>query len=408
MRSQYFFVIGFLMTGVGMSADWTQWRGPQRNGQTIGIETPDVWPEELAKLWENEAGEGYAGPLVKGDRIYLFARTGESEQVAAYALSDGRQIWLERYAAPFEQSSMARQHGNGPFATPAIAGDILLTIGMTEILSAFDLETGALKWCVDFPKNHEGGGNVFGSASAPLVEGNRCLVQVARNKGGALYCLDVNTGEIQWRQDNDGQASTPLVVVDMEGEKQVLAKSSKGVAGFSLAEGNPLWRMAYSIRYDHPIVTPICEGNQIIFGDYSRETSMIALEKVNGAWTSRVVWENKDISFYMASPVKVGSRIIGFTDKGKGRYVCLDAKTGKEIWTTDGRLGENAMMVAAGNAVFGLTPDGQLRVMDSQASTYQELANYKISDLPTWGPAVVLEDGVLVKDTQKLKRLTWR
>lgn len=407
MRVHGFLWVLFLISAASIAGDWTQWRGPDRQGLTTDYQKPAQWPASLKTVWEIDAGEGYAGPLVKGKQVYVFGRTGDEEHVAAYNLADGSQVWKTTYAAPFEQSNMARMHGKGPFATPTIANNLLLTIGMTEILSAFDLGSGKLVWKVDFPKDHKGGNNVFGSASPPLVVGTHCLVQAARNKGGALYSVNVKTGAVEWFQENDGQASTPLVVFTLDGQQTVLAKSSKGVAVYDLDKGTQLWKMPYTIRYDHPIVTPICEKNTVIFGDYNRETSKVKLVKTDGKWQPEIVWENKDVNFYMSSPVKMNERVFGFSSRKKGSYVSMNTQTGALIWSSEGRLGKNAMLVGGDGVVFGLTEDGQLRVIDATSTTYKELAVYKVSELPTWGPPAVLEQGFLVKDTQKLKRLAW-
>lgn len=404
-------MMGFLCLLLGSivyAGDWTQWRGPDRKGHAPSIEVPTQWPDSLKTVWSIDAGGGYAGPLIQGEHVFVFSRAGDDERVAAYRLKDGSQVWMTTYAAPFTQSNNASKHGDGPFATPTLAKGLLITIGMTEILSAFDAKTGALQWRVDFPKDHAGGGNDFGSASSPLVIGDRCFVQAARKKEGALYCLDLKSGKVLWSAKNGGQASTPLMAMELDGQTQVIAKSSKGVGGFAVNDGKKLWHMEYRIRYDHPIVTPIVQGNRMFLADYSRQTSWLELVKEGDTYKPEVIWENDEEQFYMNSPVKIGDRIFGFSHTQKGRYVCLNLDDGAMIWTSEGRLGENAMLLASGDVLFGLTPDGVLRVMDTRGNQFNELAKYKVSDLPTWAPPVLTDKGVLVKDTEKLMYLSWK
>src|SRR6186713_2307620 len=55
------------------AADWTQWRGPNRDG-VAPFSVPSAWPERLTQKWKLEVGTGYATPLVVGNRVYEFAR----------------------------------------------------------------------------------------------------------------------------------------------------------------------------------------------------------------------------------------------------------------------------------------------------------------------------------------------
>ena len=70
----------FLMTVVASvmvvaeqaNTDWTQWRGPTRDGAATTFRAPATWPDALVQKWKVEVGEGYASPIVVGDRVYAF------------------------------------------------------------------------------------------------------------------------------------------------------------------------------------------------------------------------------------------------------------------------------------------------------------------------------------------------
>jgi hypothetical protein len=42
------------------SGDWTQWRGPGRDGVVVGFTPPAKWPEQLTRRWQVEVGTGHA------------------------------------------------------------------------------------------------------------------------------------------------------------------------------------------------------------------------------------------------------------------------------------------------------------------------------------------------------------
>jgi outer membrane protein assembly factor BamB len=134
------------------SADWPQWRGPNRDGHAVGFMPPKAWPDRMAERWKVEVGSGYATPLLVGDRLYVFARQGENEAMAALDAGSGKVLWRTSYPAPFKMDTAAAPHGPGPKSTPAYADGKLFTIGMSGIVTAFDAASGKQLWQVDAAK----------------------------------------------------------------------------------------------------------------------------------------------------------------------------------------------------------------------------------------------------------------
>src|SRR5262245_23380314 len=60
------------------SADWSQWRGPHRDGHSADTGLSRQWPEGGPPLvWQvNNIGTGYSAPVVVEGRIYLLGNNG--------------------------------------------------------------------------------------------------------------------------------------------------------------------------------------------------------------------------------------------------------------------------------------------------------------------------------------------
>jgi outer membrane protein assembly factor BamB len=60
------------------TADWPQWRGPERNGISQERGLLKQWPKEGPKLrWQlNDIGDGYSTPAIVGTRLYLMSNRG--------------------------------------------------------------------------------------------------------------------------------------------------------------------------------------------------------------------------------------------------------------------------------------------------------------------------------------------
>ena len=59
--------------------DYPQWRGHNRDGSASAFVEPKSWPENLTRRWKVDVGEGYATPILIGDRVYTFTRREDRE-----------------------------------------------------------------------------------------------------------------------------------------------------------------------------------------------------------------------------------------------------------------------------------------------------------------------------------------
>ncbi|MEJ7607022.1 MAG: hypothetical protein WKF37_12345 [Bryobacteraceae bacterium] len=92
-------IVGLMALAV--AGDWSQWRGPQRDGVAAASATRKAWPEKLRSVWKVSVGEGHSSPVVAGNRVYQFSRQGDREVLSAFDLDTGRKLWSEGYSAPY-------------------------------------------------------------------------------------------------------------------------------------------------------------------------------------------------------------------------------------------------------------------------------------------------------------------
>jgi outer membrane protein assembly factor BamB len=197
--------------GQGRSADWPQWRGPNRDGAAGAFVEPKTWPAKLNRQWKVEVGLGYASPLVVGNRIYMFSRQEQDEVMSALDPVTGKVLWRTGYPARFTMNPAAAPHGEGPKSTPAFANGKLFAIGMTGIVSAFDAATGRLLWQKPASKV----ATLYTTHSfSPVVDRGLAIFHVGGHKQGSLTAFDADTGDVKWHWDGDGPAYASPIVVD--------------------------------------------------------------------------------------------------------------------------------------------------------------------------------------------------
>jgi outer membrane protein assembly factor BamB len=179
---------------------------------------------------------------------------------------------------------------------------------------------------------------------------------------------------------------------------QIVTFTSAKLIGVNAADGKLLWEMPFTTPYSQNAVTPLVVNDLLIYSGLSQPVTAIRI----GSGAPQKVWENREIGLYMSSPVLSAGLVHGLSNRNKGQFFSVDPRTGRTVWTSDGRQGENAMLIARGSHVFALTTDSELHVMRAGAKGLETLRRYTVADTPTWAHPAVLGNRVLVKDRDSL------
>jgi outer membrane protein assembly factor BamB len=407
-RTRWLIALAAILVSVPSAADWPQWRGPNRDGVTLDFARPTTWPATLKEVWKVTVGEGHSSPVTSAGRIYVLARQGEDEVVLCLDPGDGKQLWRASYAAPYTMNPAATGHGKGPKSTPVVSGGKLFTFGINGILSCFDAKTGKLNWRKEFSKQYPNTSPLYGTAMSPIVANGLCVVHVGGHDNGALSAFDVETGTVKWANAEDGPAYSSPVLASLAGESQLVTYTQSNVVGISATTGKLLWKMANKVPYDVSSVSPVIYKDLVIFSIYDKGVGAIRLSRQGDRLVPQEVWRNAAYESYMNTPVLDENRLGGFSYKKKGQFFCLDADTGKMLWESAGRMGENAAIVSAGDLFFFLTDEAKLFVLKSNATSFAPLKEYQVAASPTWAHPVLLGNRILVKDKTSLAALAFQ
>jgi len=403
-------IAAVLLLGVFESAnaqDWTQWRGPSRDGLVPAASTPSAWPESLRRLWRVEIGEGYASPVVSRGRVFIHGRRDPEEVVAAIDLASGEILWQQKYAAPFQKNQYAVNMAKGPNATPLILGDRLFTLGVTGMLSAWDTAKGKQLWTKDFSKTVDTSKLFCGTSASPLASGGLVVVQVGSDvHGGQMLALDPATGAQKWEWRGAGPGYASPIVISVDGKSQIVTMTDSSIVGIDAKTGGELWSTPFPDEWHENIVTPLWTGSLLVVSGTRQGTRAYTLQQSNTNWQVTEAWKNPDVAMYMSSPVYGDGLIYGHSSKRKGQFVALDAKTGVVRWSTEGRDGDHASVLLTPSHIIYLTNGADLIVVQRAVKTFAVERRYNVADAATWAMPVLLGGDVLVRDATGLIRLT--
>lgn len=387
-------------------ADWPQWRGPNRDGVVTDATFPQTWPKTLKEEWKVTVGVGHSSPVLANGKLYVFARQGEDEVLLCLDAATGKEIWKSSQPVAYEMNPAARGHGKGPKSTPVVSNGTVCTFGISGILSCHDAGTGKLKWRREFSKLYPNTSPIYGTAMSPVVDNGVLIAHVGGHDKGALTAFDLQTGTIKWSNDADGPAYASPMVLTLAGVRQVVTFMQKDLIGVEAATGKTLWKVPAKSEYDTNSVTAVVYKDMLIFAREGQGLTAIRLIKKGSDLVPQEVWNSKEIELYMNSPVLQDNVLVGLSVRQKGQFVAIDADTGKMIWQSPGRMGENASILNLGGKAFlMLTNEASLIVQPAGAKTYAPVGQYTVAASSTWAHPVVIGRRIIVKDENTLASL---
>jgi len=293
----------------------------------------------------------------------------------------------------------------GPEINAVIYNNKLYTFGISGILSCYEAATGKVKWRKEFSKQFKATSPLFGAATSPIVHTGLVIVHVGGHDAGTLTAFNAETGDLKWSWTGDGPGYASPIVFESGGASQIVTQTQKSIAGFSAASGELLWQIPFETEYVQNIVTPVIYKQTLILSGLDKGTMAIRVIKRGQKWETEQLWQNPEVSMYMNSPVVSGDYLYGLSHKRKGQFFCLDARTGKTLWSTNGREGDNAAMVAAGQYLFFLTDGAELIVARSDPKQFEVLKKYSVAETSTWAHPVIVGNRILIKDASSLALL---
>jgi outer membrane protein assembly factor BamB len=396
------------VTTLAAAQEWGQWRGPARDATVAASVLPASWPSAVTRLWRVEVGEGYSSPVVSGTRVVVHSRRDPEEIVTAVDLATGTIAWQQKYAAPFAKNQYAVQMAKGPNSTPLVAAGRVFTLGVTGVLSAWNVADGTLAWRKDYSASVDTSKLFCGTAMSPLLEGGALVVQVGSDvRGGRVIAIDPATGAERWTWTGPGPGYASPIGITSAGVRQIVTMTNQSIVGLDAKTGALLWSTPFSDDWHENIVTPIWTGTHLIVAGVRQGTHAYRLEHTGGAWRAVQAWRNPDVTMYMSAPVYADGTLYAMSNKRKGQFVALDAVTGTVRWQTEGREGEHASILLAPAHVLFLTSGGDLIVARRDAAAFAEERRIELAPAATWAMPAFVPGGVIVRDAGGLMRLSW-
>ena len=401
-------VVGLLTAGgltvASASLDWPQYLGPSRNGVYSGPPLAATWPAGgPKKVWQKSVGEGFAGPVVAGDRVILFHRVMNQEVVEALDAKTGDSRW--RYAYP---TTYRDDFGfdEGPRAVPVVAGSRVYTFGAEGQLTAVDLATGQKVWNVDTMRRFNVRKGFFGAAGSPLVENGRVIANIGGKdgvKGAGIVAFNADTGAVLWTATDHDASYSSGVSATFAGQPTAVFFTRNGLVGLDPSNGAIRFQRQWRSRLAASVnaATPLVVGDTI-FVSATYGTGAAAIQVQGGQLKD--IWSGDEIlSNHYASSVYSNGVLYGYHGRQEFNpsFRAVDFKTGMVKWNVDAFHAGSVTLV--GDRLLILKETGELILAAATPQAYRPLAQAQILPM-TVRSLPALSDGFLYarnNDTHK-------
>ena len=412
-------VLGFLITaalfpalqrvGGTAGADWTQWGGPGRNFISDATGLASSWPAYgPPRLWNRRLGEGHSSILAEGGRLYTMYRPlgllsllwhSEEEVVAALDAATGKTIWEFRY--PSSTDGIDFSEGAGPHSTPLIVGNRLYALSSRGELFALDKATGGRIWSHDLAKEYEAWTFHRGATCSPLAYKNTVIVSMG-GRNQAVAAFDQQTGALVWKSGAVEVSPASPILIDVDGQPQLVVFGGDQVAGLDPATGRTLWSHPHKTQWGLNISTPVWSaGSLFLSSAYGTGSRALELRHVAGKTTVSELWASPKVRVHFGTVIGLGDYVYGSSgDFGPAFITAIEMKSGRIVWQD--RAFARAHLLYADGKLIVLDEDGTLGLAAISPQGLKVLARASILSSVAWTPPTLSGTTLYVRDRKSI------
>lgn len=397
-----------LMTGRPASAqstDWTQWGGPNRNFKSETKGLASTWPEAgPRRLWQRELGDGYSAIVTDRGVLFTMYRKGDSEVVIAVDAATGKTIWEYSYAAPFS-SEYDMSNGPGPHATPLVTGDRVVTSGATGKLLSLDRKSGKVLWSHDLINEFRGTLRVNGYSCSPIAYKDKIVMMIG-GQASSLIAFNQKDGSVAWKKHAFKNSTSSPIVINVDGQDQLVAFMFGEVVGVDPNNGNLLWSHPHPVSYGLNTSTPVWGPDNLLFisSGYDGGSRVLKLSRVGDKTTVEELWAHRLMRVHFTNAIRVGDVVYGSSgDFGPAPFTALEVKTGKVLWRN--RSFPRASFLLADDRFIILDEDGNLLLATATAEGLTVVSKAALLSRQSWTVPTLAGTRLYLRDRKHLMAL---
>ncbi len=412
------FVLSVQQTTFAQDNSWTHFRGSALNSISSAEKVPLIWNDHAAK-WKTEIhGRGYSSPVILNNQVWVTTGTPDGKELYAVCL-DYETGKIIHDVKVFTPSDVVGKHSINTYASPSPCieeGFVYVHYGSlgTACLKTSD---GSVVWTrTDLKCNH-----VQGPGSSPLIYKNLLILHFDGIDVRYLIALDKATGKTVWRTDRPlkpfdtmseigKKAYVTPIIINVKGRDQLISNGSAVCSAYDPLTGEEIWQVVRGAESTVPM--PFTENGIVYFycgcmsDNGSRNFTEILAVNPDGSGditNTNVIWRKREDQNHtqMLTPL-IHDGLI-YTINTKNIMMCIDAKTGKDVWTAQQSSEFNSSPVYADGNVWFFSVKGDVIAVNA-GREYKVVATNKMES-GIWATPAFVSNSVILRTEKYLYRL---
>ncbi|MCP4710404.1 MAG: PQQ-like beta-propeller repeat protein, partial [Planctomycetes bacterium] len=365
----------------GNRSNWSQFRGPNRDGKSVETGLLKQWPDGGPKLlWatKEDLGKGWSHPVIANDTIYTLGNFRQDGILFALDM-DGQLKWKKTYGPEWYRTRP------GTRSVPTIDGDRIYFFSGVGTLYCYDAKNGEQKWVFEAAEKYQGTPPRWAYAESPLIAGD-VVFCTPGGKLATMVALNKITGEVIWetKELTDGSAYCSPILINHGGNKIIVTMTNKGVVGIDPASGKLLWKDPFAEYMDarmgstNPVSPTYHDGFIYTTAGYDAGGALLKLSP-DGASVTRQ-WVDTTLDNHHGGVIIKDGYIYGsnFLSNTEGNWCCLEFKTGKVMYETTWN-NKGSMIYADGLLYCYDDERGNLALVKPDPAGFEVVSSFQIT-----------------------------
>jgi len=331
----------------------------------------------------------------------MYGRPREEVVLAANA-ETGQTLWEQAAPRSFD-SEASGEMGNGPYASPLIAGDRLFTAGVAGRFQCFDKRTGKLLWTQDLWGAHGGSRLAYGYASSPIAFRDLVIVPVG-GAGKSVMAFRQSDGGVAWGKLDYGNVYSSPLLINVSGLEQLAVLMDGALIAVNPHNGDLQWEVPFKANYSIAVATPVWGPDNLLFvsSEYDGGAKVIELQRQGLQTKATELWSNIRFRLHHGNAMRIGEAIY-FSSGGKGSQPILsavEARSGRTLWQ-ERSIGK-ATFVWADQKLITLDGDGTLMIAYPSPQGFKVAAKAPLLTSLAWTPPVLVGGRLYRRDRRTM------
>jgi outer membrane protein assembly factor BamB len=414
-------VIAFFFTSKKASSqemNWTHFRGSNLNGIAVTKNIP-LKLDSTSIRWKTKIhDEGYSSPVVYDNQIWVTSAKHDGKELYAVCIDfqTGKIIYDIKVFTP---DKVEGKHSINTYAspTPCIEKGFVYVHYGSNGTACINTLNGSIIWkCTDFKCKH-----VQGPASSPIIYKNLLILHYEGVDVRYIVALDKSNGKLIWKTDRPAEPYEALteigrkayitpIIINVKGRDLLISNGSAVCIAYDPNTGKEIWKVVDGA--ESTIAMPITENGILYWytgftedGNGKKFTELLAVNPDgNGDITgTNVIWKKREeLSRNQCLTPVIKDGLI-FTVNTRNIMMCIDAATGKEIWSKHVTSNYDASPLYADGNIWFFSVKGEVLVINA-GRKYEVIAQNQM-DSGIWATPAILRNSMIMRTQKYLYRI---